>query len=499
MTRPNFVFIMTDTQGADMVGCYNRPDLNTPCLDALAGEGVRFDRAYTCSPVCTPARGAIFTGLYPSVNGAYTNNVALADNIVNMGQRFANIGYHTGYIGKWHLDGLDYFDAGTCPEGWDDDYWYDGRRYLADLDAESPAAGKDLVALWRSGLKSIDALREHHITDAFPWAHRISDRGLRFLDEHAGSDEPFVLVCSYDEPHGPSTCPPEYAQAMADFKWDAGPAAHDTLANKPAHHREWAGPYDPAKVKQRFSNPLFFGCNSYVDHEIGRVIEAAKQVPNTWIIYTSDHGDQLGAHRLTGKGPAMYEETTRIPLIVRPPAGIEGGVVNDAPVSHIDLLPTMLKLAGEKVPPILHGRALTDQFAGSLGNHDAAVTMEFTRFAIVHDGWGGLQPIRAIVRGRYKLVINLLYTDELYDLSADPHEMTNLIDDERQAGVRNAMHDELIDRMNTYRDPHRGHCWVNRPWRTDRRDGWYSQYRHRPDDGGYMPQTLAYGTGRPPK
>lgn len=488
--RPNFVFVMTDTQGANMVGCYGRSGLHTPHLDALAADGVRFDRAYTTSPLCSPARSALFTGLYPSVNGVHTNNLAPGDNIVHMGRRFSDLGYHAAYIGKWHLDGLDYFDSGICPQGWDDEYWFDGRRYLASL-------ADDQVELWRSGLDTIDSLERHHIGAEFTWAHQNSTRAVRFLERHGPDDQPFLLVVSYDEPHGPSTCPPEYAKRFKDFAWDVGPAAFDSLEHKPQHQRDWAGQVDPGK-SATVNQPLFFGCNSFVDSQIGRVIKAAKRIPNTWIIYTSDHGDQLGAHRLFGKGPCMYEETCRIPLIVRPPGGLPDGAAVDGCVSHIDLLPTMLHLAGAEVPPIFTGQVIADQFHGGAGDSDRAVTMEFTRYAIVHDGWGGFQPIRAVVRGTHKLVINLLHTDELYDLADDPHEMDNRIDDPALVSIRNDLHDELLRQLDQMRDPFRGPAWCHRPWRTDRHMPFHGGYRHRPPDG-YAPPTLAYWTGHPPK
>src|SRR5512136_1554920 len=133
MTCPNFVFILTDTQATNVVGAYGHPELHTPNIDRLAQTGVKFERAYTTCPVCTPARAALFTGLYAHTAGPWTNNIALGDNIKTMGQRFQDSGYRTGYIGKWHLDGHDYFGTGRCPPGWDPAYWYDGRNYLADL------------------------------------------------------------------------------------------------------------------------------------------------------------------------------------------------------------------------------------------------------------------------------------------------------------------------------------------------------------------------------
>lgn len=132
----NVIFIMTDTQRTDMLGCYGNKDMLTPHIDRLAETGVRYDRAYTCSPVCGPARSALFTGTYPHSNSSWGNSMPLGDNVKTVGQRMTDNGYHTAYIGKWHLDGGDYFGLGDCPEGWDPEYWYDMRNYLYELTPE---------------------------------------------------------------------------------------------------------------------------------------------------------------------------------------------------------------------------------------------------------------------------------------------------------------------------------------------------------------------------
>ena len=121
--RKQLVFIMTDTQRYDMVSCYKDTGLKTPCIDALAASGVRYERAYTAQPVCGPARSALFTGLFPACNGSWGNSMALGDNVKTVGQRLHDSGFRCAYIGKWHLDGCDYFGNGICPDGWDEDYW----------------------------------------------------------------------------------------------------------------------------------------------------------------------------------------------------------------------------------------------------------------------------------------------------------------------------------------------------------------------------------------
>ncbi len=500
MQQPNFVLIMTDTQATNVVGTYGHPELDTPNIDNLAKRGIKFDQAYTTCPLCTPARAGMFTGIYPHTAGAWTNNLPLSDNIKTMGQRFQDNGYHTAYIGKWHLDGHDYFGTGICPDGWDETYWYDGKLYLSGL-------GKEEIHLWREGLSSVESLRAHNVQPEFTWAHRISDRAIEFLQKH--SDEPYLLVVSYDEPHHPFTCPPEYAEKFQNYWHPVGPGAYDTLGNKPVHHREWAESVKIELENGRVRHPMYFGCNSFVDHEIGRVIGAVHKysgdggghgdqdgrLENTYIVFTSDHGDMLGAHGITGKGPAMYEEIAHIPLIIEGPAGLGAGAVKETLVSHIDLLPTLLELAGLEIPPILHGESLVPLLQGK-EDPDRDVVIGFERYEIEHDSWGGFQPVRCIVSDRHKLVINLLHTDELYDLQADPAEVNNLIDHPDYTAVRNSMHDRLLDWMYEKRDPFRGPVWERRPWRDTRRFQWRGDFRPRPADG-YAPEVRDYDTGLP--
>jgi uncharacterized sulfatase len=489
MDRPNFVLIMTDTQATNVVGTYGRPELRTPNIDGLARTGIQFNNAYTTCPLCTPARAGLFTGIYSHTSGAWTNNLPLGDNIRTMGQRFRDSGYRSGYVGKWHLDGHDYYGTGICPDGWEEAYWYDGRRYLDELSEEE-------IRLWRNGLSTYEDLCAHNIGAAFTWAHRVSDRAIDFL--RTCGDEPFLLVVSYDEPHHPFTCPPQFVEPFLEYEYDVGPAAFDTLEDKPAHQREWAASQRARPYPHFRANPLYFGCNSFVDHEIGRVIDATHALwpENTYLIFTSDHGDMLGAHGLRGKGAAMYNEIARIPFIVEQPGQLGAGRVSQTPVSHIDLLPTMLELAGQLAVPILEGDSLVGLLGGDGDDLNREVAIEFNRYEIEHDSFGGFQPVRCLVGDRYKLVINLLHTDELYDQVKDPAEMVNLIDEPDYAEVRDAMHDRLLDWMYQKRDPFRGASWERRPWRRARRLQWRGKFRPRPADG-YAPQVLDYNTGLP--
>lgn len=485
--RPNIVLIMTDTQATNVVGCYGHPDLRTPHIDRLAQSGMRFERAYTTCPVCTPARAGLFTGIYPHTAGAWTNNLPLGTNIRTMGQRFEEGGYRTGYIGKWHLDGHDYFGTGICPPGWEPQSWYDGRNYLDELT-------DDEIRLWRCGLNTYADLVAHDIRPGFTWAHRVSDRAVRFLESQ--DDRPFLLVVSYDEPHHPFTCPPEYVEPFLKHDHLLGPAAGDTLEEKPAHQREWAAASNVSLRDGMVRSPMYFGCNSFVDAEIGRVIDAVHALAphGTIIVFTSDHGEMLGAHRLTGKGAAMYDDISRIPLIVEGPEVGAGSVCPEA-VSHIDLLPTFLQWAGLPIPPILEGESLAHLLHGEQ-EPDRCAFIEFNRYEIEHDSFGGFQPVRCVVDGRHKLVINLMTTDELYDLESDPAELRNRIEDPAYSEIRDALHDRLLAWMYEKRDPFRGYYWERRPWRDRRRLAWKGLFRPRPADG-HAPPVREYDTGQP--
>ena len=327
--KKQFIFIMTDTQRWDMVNCYKNTGLSTPCLDALAASGVRYERAYTTQPVCGPARAGLFTGLYPSSCGSWANCMPLGDNVHTIGQRLHDNGIHTAYIGKWHLDGGDYFGNGRCPDGWDPEYWYDMRRYLEELPDD------------RTRIKSRlpQSMDYEDIAPEFTYGWRVMKRALDFIEKH--KDEDYFLVVSFDEPHGPFLCPQPYASMYKDYEFPKSPAVYDTLEGKPIHQKIWAAqkPH-PDREKFKIKNKYYFGCNSYADSLIGKVVDAAPA--DAAIMYTSDHGDLLGSHCLFAKGPAAYDDVARIPFIVRMPGGLEGEVYDRAPVSHINVCPTVM-------------------------------------------------------------------------------------------------------------------------------------------------------------
>ncbi|MBO4299079.1 MAG: sulfatase-like hydrolase/transferase [Clostridia bacterium] len=482
MPRKQFIWIMTDTTGFNMVGCYGST-IKTPNIDAMAARGLRFGRVYTCQPVCGPARGALFTGLFPHSNGSWGNSMPLGADVKTLGQRLSGAGFACGYIGKWHLDGGDYFGNGVCPDGWEEAYWYDMKRYLDELTAEERRFSRDAGA------------SDHHLRPEFLYGHRVTERALAFMEAHRNDD--YFLVVSYDEPHGPSLSPDPYAHMYGGMQCGDSPAAADALADKPEYQRVWArkaGGLDPA-ARHPGVWPRLAACQSYIDSEIGRVLDRAREIaPDALRLYTSDHGDAGHMHGLYAKGPAVYDEIARVPLVVEGP-GVPAGAVYERVVSQIDLPATVLDWFGLRRPVMLEGRSLMPQLSDPSLPTGRPAHVEFTRYEIDHDGFGGFQPMRAVITDEYKLAVHLLDTDEFYTAD-DPHDLVNRIGDESLADVRNALHDELIDWMNRTRDPFRGYQWACRPWRADKTPSWDVDgfTRQRENDPGEYRQ-LDYSTG----
>lgn len=485
---PGVLLILTDTTRWDMLGCYRHTGLRTPHLDGLAGGGARFTRAYTTTPVCGPARAALLTGVWSHGNGGWATGLPLAQGVRTLGERVRDAGIPTGYIGKWHLDGTDYFGNGIPPAGWDPRYWFDGRTHLDGLSDADRIRSRDP--------RTSD---DPDLASDFTFAHRCTDRAVDFLRRYGDRD--FLLVVSYDEPHDPSISPAPYARMYDEFEFPAGANVSDPLDGKPEHQRVWAGDRLHGDRKGvRVRDPRFFAAMSYVDEQIGRVLAAIdEQCPDTLVLYTSDHGIALESHRLSAKGPAMYDEIARVPLLARWPGVIPPGTVLPGPASHIDLAPTILAALDQPVPPYLDGRSLLPVLRDPTGPGPDVAFCEFGRYEVDHDGFGGFQPLRGVVDGRHKLVINLLSGDELYDLETDPGECRNLIDSPAHRQVRDRLHDRILDWMHDSRDPFRGYYWERRPWRTDAAPAsWRGRgmTRQRENDG-YQPRLLDYTTGLP--
>jgi len=419
-TRPNVVLIVADDWAYMDLGVAGHPLLKTPCLDRLAREGVRFTRAFTPNPICTPSRAALLTGQDCWTNGCWFFGMPIRQQSRHFAQLLSEAGYETFYIGKWHNDGLPSqrgFTAG---------------KYIG---GGGPGAGghpkpivKDFGGTNRRQIERFDS-------------ELFTDAAVEFLDSRRQDDKPFVLCVSYMTPHDPWTPPGQYATMYRPQAIGLPPNFMPRPMNgsKPfRYYTDWHGenlrdekqmvPFPRTAEGVRDVRSRYYGTITHDDAQIGRVLDKLDEkqlAKDTIVIFLADHGISLGAHGISGK-QTMYEEGIRLPLIIRYPRLKRRSAENSDLVSLIDILPTLCEAAGVAVPESVEGKSLLASYEGK-GRWDRDRI-----FASFVSPTKHRLNIRCIRTERYKL-IHQLTTDEieLYDLEKDPYEFDNLAGLER--------------------------------------------------------------------
>ncbi len=369
--RPNILLITTDQQRGDCLGCDGHPVLETPYLDQLAGEGVRFRRAYSAVPACTPARAAILTGMDQWHHGRLS--MAGSDALefpATLPGELARAGYHTQAVGKMHffpqrrLYGFHHMvldESGRRYGRFESDYhrWFEAHK-------AGSYGYRDHGVDWNSWMARPSHLPEHlHPT------HWTAEEGIHFLQQRDPS-KPFFLWLSFARPHSPYDSPMPYYSMYAESpripepyrgEWAAEFARPDPDVNAAFTLRS------PTEVRR--ARAAYYGNITCIDHQIGRVLyELAawdrRELDNTLILFTSDHGDMLGDHHHWRKTYG-YEGSSRVPLICRWPRawGMPRGEVSDGVVELRDVMPTLLEAAGAAIPPSVDGRSLGDLARGA--------------------------------------------------------------------------------------------------------------------------------------
>lgn len=458
MSQPNILFFFTDQHRADTLGCYGAPVCRTPALDRLAEDGVRFERAYTPSAICTPARASLLTGLWPH------HHLLLANHERNVGYRtelddccepfsrpLAARGYRVGNVGKWHVGEEkgpeDHGFEGIFYPGWGDPVDHpDYLAYLSERGLPPFRVYDEIRGVFPNGEPSIPIGGYYDGPVEGTWSYFLAERTIERLREYARhrreSGRPFFLSCHFFGPHLPYFLPAEYADLYDPAAVALPENSRETFAGKPrvqaSYSAHWA--WDTlTEAQQRKLIAMYWGYVTLIDAQIGRVmaeLEALGLVDETAIFFSADHGEFTGSHRLNDKGPAMYEEIYRVPLLARLPGGARASVRREF-VNLLDLTATFVDLAGAPVPEPYDGCSLVPFLRG-----ERVPNWRQEAFAEFH-GHHFPYPQRMIRTERYKLVINPPDVNELYDLQADPHELVNRIDDSALAGVRR----ELMGRL----------------------------------------------------
>lgn len=420
--RPNIVFVLMDDQRWDDLGFAGHPFVQTPNIDRLAREGVRFNRAFVTTPLCSPSRGSFLTGQYAHTHGIIDNTARdkRSHELVTWPRLLHDVGYESGFVGKWHM-GLD----DTARPGFD--YWVSVRGQGQYLDPEINNNGKRQVI-------------KGYVTDIF------SDYAADFLKRK--HDKPFLLWVAHKAVH------PDLQQAADGTLSDpsAGkfiPAdRHKNLyAGKEIPHRPNFGiaPKDkPALARQIDSLPPLSDKTgtddetirkrlrmvTAVDEGVGRmlkVLEETHQLDNTLFVFTSDEGYFYGEHGLSVERRLAYEESARIPLVMRYPKMIKPNSARDEMVLNIDIAPTMLEIGGAKIPGNIQGRSLLPLLQGKHVPWRDSFLIEYWSDKVFPRVLKmGYKAVRTD-RWKYIHYVDLTRMDELYDLKNDPYEMTNVI------------------------------------------------------------------------
>ncbi len=395
--RPNLLFIVADSWRGQALPAAGDPDLRAPNLLRLAKEGVYCSRTYTSYAVCCPSRAAMLTGKFPHAAGVPHNHMLLPLEQGTMSAELKRAGYRTGYIGKWHLDGRE--NPGFVPT--------DRRR------------GFDYWAAYNVAHKHYDGVYfrdspEPIRTTGFEPDYQ-TDLAIDFLRQK--SDRPFFLYLSWVAPHAPFT--PPARQASYD------PAQIHLRTNVP----------DRGEAEVRKNLAGYYGLCSAVDENLGRLLkelDALKLAEDTIVVFTSDHGHMLGSHGIDGID-LPYEESSRIPLLIRYPRRLEASRDFDALVSNVDFAPTLLALCGVPGPEGMQGVDHSGLLAGGNGTQPQSIYAE-GEIAEPNE-W------RMIVRGLDKLVVDAwLKPTHLYNLGQDPYELKNLLAE----GPERRKRDELL-------------------------------------------------------
>lgn len=439
--RPNVLFVFSDQQHAGTVSAYPGPALptpvRTPAIDRLAAQGCRFDNAVSLYPVCSPYRGMLMSGLYPLRNGVVGNDTPLSNDLPTFGRLFRDAGYRTGYIGKWHLESTR---AGFVPperrQGFDH-FWavhscnhdhFDSPYYRDDPAKELTHAGYEPDS--QVGL------------------------AMDFIRDSARSESPFCLAISFGPPHNPYKAPQRYEsrfQPEADISLSPNVQEHglvdemlqtDTRPMSERQRRSRARKREQIEDDGRLRAEIlrgYYGACEALDAGMGRLLDLLDELEiadDTIVVYTSDHGDMQGAHGLSFKGPFMYEELLNIPMTIAWPRGFEGGRKTDVLASQVDVLPTLLDLAGIAAPDGMDGVSLREELAGGTIEREEM-------FAEYHSKQQWANPIRSVRTEQWKLNQYLDGGRELYDLANDPGEKVNLAGSPDHAEIESEMYARL--------------------------------------------------------
>jgi arylsulfatase A-like enzyme len=456
--KPNLLFLWTDEQRADTLAVHGNTRFRVPVLNRLAAESVVLDRAYVTQPVCTPSRSCVMTGTLPHANGCVNNNVALKKETPCLPELLDDAAYRAAYIGKWHLG-----DEVFAQHGFE--HWVsmeDGYHQYFSKGRDESAKSSYHHFLARLGYRPGDngrysrgfavRLPIEHCKPAF-----LAAEASKFILDKSAKGEPWISYVNFLEPHMPFFGPYNDLHSETEAPVPANYPG-DQLKNEPEKYRKSRAKYladgfDGEDLKTRAGwqrlNRNYAGLCTQVDQAVGRILwalETSGQAENTIVVFTSDHGEMMGAHSLIGKG-VMYEEAMRVPWMMRAPFLRMKPRLAPGAYSQVDLVPTLLDMLGHKEKAEgLPGRSLVPLLASGarpqtpvISEWNAAQNEANARTIISQDGW--------------KLVEHDKDHGMLFDRNRDPLEANNLYGESAGQARQKALRTQLEQVLRTRKDP----------------------------------------------
>ena len=471
--QPNILWICTDQQRFDTLGCYGNPFVRTPNVDRLATEGVLFETAYCQSPICTPSRASFLTGRYPRTTRTRQNGQSIPEDEVLVTRLLANGGYHCGLSGKLHLSTCDPLRNTDVERRIDDGYgefhWshhpnpdWPGNEYGQWLQQRGQRYETPELPDSRHVLRGMPA--EHHQTT---WC---AAKAIEFMTRQAGSAQPWLFSVNIFDPHFPFDPPPEHLERYLDRLREIPLPVYreDESDHKPVFQRRelrdryhYCGPHEFEAMSDddhRLVKAACWAMCDLIDEQVGRMLRALDETgqrDDTIAIFMSDHGEMLGDHGIYLKGPYFYDAAVKVPLIISWPGRFPSGRRSRAMVELMDIAPMLLDAAGLPRYEGMQAKSLWSLLSepdADLDEHHESVYCEYQNGQPVEIE---PSPFATMLRThRHKIVVAHGFdTGELYDLEADPTETHNLWDAPEHASVRMELLKKLCDRMAFTVDP----------------------------------------------
>lgn len=480
--RPNILFICTDQQRADSLGCTGAPWAVTPNLDRLADQGALFEQCYVQNPVCSPSRASLFTGKYPSNHGLYANGVPLPADQRMFTRTLADAGYDCGMIGKQHLspcdtwrteprhdDGYRVFEWAHGPNhrALENDYHRWLRKTHPDIyQGIFPESGANENTEYSNRARTGTPI--DHVPHEAHYSHWVAERAIDFIEHDRTEAEPFFLMANFFDPHHSFGAPQEFRDLIDAGAIPSPLTKPDELDEKPAPHRAYSeksysgtapGFQDYTADEIKEIRAQYWAMIALIDHEVGRIMEALAQAglaEDTLVVFTSDHGEMLGNHRQLLKGPQLYDDLARVPLIARWPSRIAPRTNVPHLVQWIDLTATILEASGCAPGQGVQGQSLLPLMTGQEATHRPWAMCEYRNSGFATD------PLIMTTMLRYehwKLIVwhgepacGSTRDGEMYDLSQDPDELHNLFHAPEHAPQRRLMKEMLLVAMSDAED-----------------------------------------------